>query len=287
MGLDYYNLAIKRCSTREFKKKNTGEQQLEELKKHFAKCYRLLPDIEVEMMFLNSDVIPQMQGCAGYHDYMIEAPHYMLLLSSVKDRYLENAGYYGAEMILKLTALGLDSCWVSIGDEGKLREKLFLDTDKEAVVLIAFGYAVGQTSSRIDIKSQSDIVIKRRTGFVAPKLSIDHAIYEGDWGMESHISELPVESELYQAFIAACCAPSFLNLQPYRFIYDMDKVILVSLKESLTNSIDFRLNIGIVMQHFAAVISRQNRMIKGWTLGAPDKKYNIPEDTKIEGYFDI
>lgn len=287
MGLDYYNLSIKRCSTREFKKKNVGEQQIEALKKHFAKCYRLFPDIDVEMMFLNSDAVPQMQGCAGYHDYMIDAPHYMLLLSSVKDHYLENAGYYGSEMILKLTDLDIDSCWLSIGDEAGLRNQLYLDTDKEAVALIAFGYAVGQTSSRIDIKSQSDIVIKKRTGFVAPKLSIDHAIYEGDWGMKSNITDLPVESELYQAFIAACCAPSFLNLQPYRFIYDMDKVILVSLKDDQTNSIDFRLNIGIVMQHFAAVMSRQNRMLKGWTLRAPDKKYNIPEDARIEGYFHI
>lgn len=287
MSLDYYSLAIKRSSTRDFKKKHAGIQQMEELEKHFAKCYRLMPDIEVEMMLLNSDSAPQMEGSVGYHNYMIEAPHYMLLLSSREEHYMENAGYYGAEMILKLTDLGLDSCWLSIGDERRLREKLYLDTDKEAVALIAFGYGVGGPSSRIDIKSQSDIVIKKRTGFIAPKLSIDHAIYEGDWGREAYISELPVESELYQACIAACCAPSFLNLQPYRFIYDRDKMILVSLKNELTNDKDFRLNIGIVMQHFGAVMSRQHRAQKGWSLHTPDKAYNIPEDGVIEGYFNI
>ncbi len=82
------------------------------------------------------------------------------------------------------------------------------------------------------------------------------------------------------------CA-SFLNIQPYRFIHDKDKMILVSLESEVTDFKDFKLNIGIVMLHFAAVMSRQNNMIKGWVLEAPEKDYNLPEGAVIEGYCNI
>lgn len=64
-------------------------------------------------------------------------------------------------------------------------------------------------------------------------------------------------------------------------------MILVSLESEVTDFKDFKLNIGIVMLHFAAVMSRQNNMIKGWVLEAPEKDYNLPEGAVIEGYCNI
>ena len=287
MSTDYYNLAIKRESTREYKKKEVSPTILDELRKTYENTCGLIPDIETEMILLDNESIPKMKGIAGYHKFLVEAPHYILLLSSYTKQSLKNAGFIGEKLVLKLTEAGIDTCWTTIGDEQHLREALYLDTDKEAMALIAFGYGVKNNSSRIDIKSPSDILIKKRTGFVAPKLSIDHAIYEGEWGKEADLSQLSVESELYQAFIAACCAPSFLNLQPYRLIYDKDKVLLVSLEDKVTDSSDTQLNLGIVMEHFAEVMARQSRMLKGWVLEAPDKDYHLPEGAKIEGCYEI
>lgn len=105
---------------------------------------------------------------------MIEAPHYLLISSPKMDHYLENAGYIGEDLVMKLTELELESCWITVGDSTETKKRLSLPENMEPCALIAFGNAtVMLPSSRLDIKSISDVTIKKRTGFVAPKLSVD------------------------------------------------------------------------------------------------------------------
>lgn len=176
--MDYYNLAIKRESTRSFKKKPVLERQLEELQDYFLQCRKLIEDIPVTIELLGPETQSILSGCAGYHNFMIEAPHYLLISSPKMDHYLENAGYIGEDLVMKLTELELESCWITVGDSTETKKRLSLPENMEPCALIAFGNAtVMLPSSRLDIKSISDVTIKKRTGFVAPKLSVDHAVY--------------------------------------------------------------------------------------------------------------
>lgn len=286
--MDYYSLAIKRESTRDFKKKPVSDHQMEEIKRYLGEHRRLLPDITVYTEILGPEVCSVLKGCAGYHTFMIEAPHYLLISSETADHYLENAGYIGEDLVLKLTELGLQSCWITIGDCSAVAERLGLPVGRIPAALIAFGSATAvYPSSRLDIKSISDILIKKRTGFVAPKLALDQAVYTGTWGESAEISSLPLNSSLYQAFIAACCAPSFLNLQSYRFLLDRDTVIMVTLPDELTTADDARLNAGIAMLHFAGVLESHHSTEHGWVLGAPETSYKLPENAHIDGYYKI
>lgn len=284
--MDYYNLAIKRESTRSFKKKPVLERQLEELRSYFTECRKLLPEIEVDIQILGPEARSVLGSFAGYYNFMIEAPHYLLISSEPKDYYLENAGYIGEDLVMKLTELEIESCWITIGDSQKAAECLKLPQNRIPAALIAFGNAtVMLPSSRLDIKSVSDIAIKKRTGFVAPKLSVDHAVYTKTWGESAEISSLPLNNSLYQAFIATCCAPSYLNLQPYRFILDGDTVLMVTLPDSQTTEDDTRLNAGIAMLHFAGTMENHHSTETGWILGPPQTPYEIPEGARIDGYY--
>lgn len=284
--MDYYNLAIQRESTRSFKKKPVSDKQLVELLSYFSDCKRLRPAIRTEIKILDSEACKALTDCAGYYNFMIEAPHYILILSDTSDYYLENAGYMGEDLVLKMTELELDTCWITIKNSAELKKQLGIQVDLEPAALIAFGNATKQfLSSRLDIKSPSDITIKKRTGFVAPKLEIDHAVFESEWGTQSHISTLPINSSLYQAFIAACCSPSFLNRQPYRFILDGHTVVLVALEDEMTDFNDAKLNLGIVMLHFSAVMGVKNNYESGWILGKPEKGYIIPKNGTIAAYY--
>lgn len=286
--MDYYNLAIKRESTRSFKKKPVLERELEELRGYIPECRKLLPEIEVDIEIYGPEIRSLLSASAGYHNFMIEAPHYLLISSEPKEYYLENAGYIGEDLVMKLTELELESCWITIGDSDKAAEQLSLPKNKKPAALIAFGNAtVMLPSSRLDIKSVSDITIKKRSGFVAPKLSVDHAVYTKTWGESAEISSLPLNNSLYQAFISACCAPSYLNLQPYRFILDGDTVLMVTLPDSQTTEDDTRLNAGIAMLHFAGTMENHHSAEIGWVLGAPDASYDIPKDARIDGYYKI
>ena len=288
MCMDYYNLAIKRESTRSFKRRPVSDKQLAELSGYFPQCARLLPEIETDIRILGAEVCSLLKGCAGYHDLMIEAPNYLVIASRPEAHYLENAGYMGEELVLKMTELEIETCWITINDEEEAGRRLELSEGMRPAALIAFGNATTMLpSSRLDIKSVSNILIKKRSGFVAPKLAVDQAVYTENWGESAKISELPLNSGLYQAFIAACCAPSHLNLQPYRFLLDHHRAVMVTLPNELSSPSDQRLNAGIAMLHFAGVMENQHSSEKGWILGAPDEAYDIPEGAVIEGYYEI
>ena len=135
--MDYYNLAIKRESTRSFKKKPVLERQLEELQDYFLQCRKLIEDIPVTIELLGPETQSILSGCAGYHNFMIEAPHYLLISSPKMDHYLENAGYIGEDLVMKLTELELESCWITVGDSTETKKRLSLPENMEPCALIA------------------------------------------------------------------------------------------------------------------------------------------------------
>ena len=286
--MDYYNLAIKRESTRSFKKRPVSDRQLAELTGYFSQCARLVPEIKTDIRILGAEAGSLLKGCVGYHDLMIEAPHYLVIASEPAPSYLENAGFMGEDLVLKMTELEIETCWITINDEAEAGIRLGLTEDMRVSALIAFGNATTMLpASRLDIKSVSDILIKKRSGFVAPKLAVDRAVYTAKWEESANISELPINSSLYQAFIAACCAPSHLNLQRYRFILDGSRVLLVTLPDEQSSDSDRQLNAGIAMLHFAGVMGNHHGNGKGWSLGAPEAAYGIPEGAEIAGYYDM
>lgn len=94
-----------------------------------------------------------------------------------------------------------------------------------------------------------------------------------------------LNSSLYQAFIAACCAPSYLNLQSYRFIMDGNRILFVTLPDELTTPDDTRLNAGIAMLHFAGAMENHHSSESGWSMGAPEDVFELPEGARIDGYY--
>ena len=195
--MDYYNLAIKRESTRSFKKRPVSDRQLAELTGYFSQCARLVPEIKTDIRILGAEAGSLLKGCVGYHDLMIEAPHYLVIASEPAPSYLENAGFMGEDLVLKMTELEIETCWITINDEAEAGIRLGLTEDMRVSALIAFGNATTMLpASRLDIKSVSDILVKKRSGFVAPKLAVDQAVYTAKWEESANISELPINSSL-------------------------------------------------------------------------------------------
>ena len=87
------------------------------------------------------------QGNAGYEGLTFEAPAYLLLLSEVKPGYLENAGYMNEDMILHMTDLGRDSCWLTVDDDPALRAALKIGDGKKVA---SVSYTHLDRMSRLD-----------------------------------------------------------------------------------------------------------------------------------------
>ncbi len=285
--MDVFTLATNRRSNREFSKREVSADNLGGLKDYFASCPRLVPDIDVEMLILGEDASERLNACVGYHRFLIKAAHYIVLLSDVDEHYMENAGYIGEELVLKLTEMGIQTCWETIADGPLLKKRLNLSGDKSVAAVIAFGYEDAGLFARLGIKSPAEIFLKKKPGTAVPKLTIPQMFYDDEWGKAETISALDPDDDLYRACAAACYAPSFLNLQPFRLIHDGDKIVLVAVLDEMTDAADARLNLGITMMHFEGAVSRQSSGFQGWKLETPDKDYKLPDVAYVVGYYQL
>lgn len=283
--MNYYELATKRKSTRAFKEKAVASNLLNEITEYFKSAKRLVDEINVDLTIIDPNSSPKMTGCAGYEDFLIEAPHYMLITSDKADNYLENAGFIGEDMVLKLTDMGISTCWITISDADKLKDRLRIESDKTPAALIAFGYENSLANvKRLDIVNQSNVTLKKRSSYEAPKLFVDDAIVSEDMGIKDEPSSLDHYTDLYQALVSACCAPSFLNRQPYGFIINDGYFMLTALDDDKTGEMDLHLNLGILMLNFYGVLAGRSGVYGKWELNVPKEeiaKVTIPEGGKI------
>ena len=74
-----------------------------------------------------------LESSAGYNQFLIGAPHYLLLMSAPHSYAAINAGYMMEDLVLKLTELDIDTCWMTFTDSDKIKKALSLATPLEAV----------------------------------------------------------------------------------------------------------------------------------------------------------
>lgn len=277
--MDYSAMIQNRKSFRAFLNTPVPNTALEELQQYFATdCRKLIPSLNVELRIFGSDVKEKLEGSAGYREFMIGAPCYLVILSEDAEYSVENAGFLAEDLVLKITELGLSSCWLAFGDAQKVKEALELQSDKQVRALIAFGY--GQKTSkvvRLNIKNNTKVDIKILQSYYNPKIGIGELVYAGKWGESTGVDELigDMNSTLWRAFYAASLSPSYLNRQPYGFILDGGTVILVAKPDECTDEFNAKLNLGIVMLHFAGVVAQRLYEVP-WVMGAPDKEFGLP-----------
>ncbi len=289
--MKYMELIEKRCSIREFRNRELSEGQIREIKEYFGTSGRLEPDIGVELVVSAGDEYKtRLEGSAGYRGNAFGAPVYLTILSEKKDKYLLNAGYIAEGLILKLTDMGLESCWLTTNGSDNVKRALFIeDNEKEAVVVIACGYGKKEPSlTRLDIHTPSNIRVKSRKGHIAPKIAQEDLVYYKTWGEPMEWNY--IDPQLDRAFYAASLAPSFLNKQPYRYVYTDDLVILYRMKEdSETSREDLYLDAGATMANFDLVYTAHRSPDKRWVCQEiPEAgQTGAPEDYRYVAYFDV
>ena len=290
-AMKYMELIEKRCSIREFRNRELSEGQIREIKEFFGKSSRLDSGIDVELVVSAGDEYKKrLEGSAGYRGNAFEAPAYLTILSEKKYNYLLNAGYIAEELILKLTEMGLESCWLTTNGSDNVKRALLLEENKkEAVVVIACGFGKKEYAlKRLDIRTPSDIRIKSRKGHLAPKIAQEDLVYYKAWG--EPVDWNIIDPSLDRAFYAASLAPSFLNKQPYRYVYTDDLVILYCMKEeSETSREDLYLDAGATMANFDLVYTAHRTPDKRWICQEiPEaQQTNAPEGYRYVAYFDV
>lgn len=282
--MNYSALIQNRKSFREFTDKSVSFSNLETIKNYYYNSVRrLLPEIKTQLYFFDTAARAALEGAAGYNQFLVGAPQYMVLLSEKHELAYLNGGYVMQDMLLKLSDLGLDSCWLTFTDSDEIKGVLGIENPMDVVAVAAFGYGKKTVKRlRLNIRSMSDVDIKAKYRYMEPKRSVNDLAFIDTWG-NSHDLDRYIgffDDMLWEALYAASLAPSYLNRQAYGFLLHDGAISLVARPDAYNTKIDGDLSLGIVLLHFTAVAENWAGKLR-WDFAPGAEGLQIPQDHKL------
>ena len=282
--MDYNALIQNRKSARQFTDKKVPEAVCNELEAYYKNaCQRLAPGIDTELWIFGDNTRQALEGAAGYNEFLVGAPQYLVLLSEKTELAYENAGFMMEDLVLKLEDMGLGSCWLTFTDSKAVKDALGIDSPMEVAAIAAFGYPQkARKRMRFNILSMSNVDIGAKRHYFDPKRPVGDMVYLNAWGetqgRDKYIGFY--DDMLWEAFYAASLSPSYLNRQAYGFVISDGQVVLVSRPDDYNTEIDGNLSLGVVMLHFAAAASAWAGHVT-WKLGTDAKQIPLPEGYRV------
>ncbi|AOY75913.1 nitroreductase family protein [Clostridium formicaceticum] len=272
--MKFTNLVEEMKTVRDFKKEAVDKSLIQKVIEAGNRIKGIVEDAKVSIMFIENgkEAYKMLSGKAGYYGKMMEAPHYMAIVTEAYPYAVENSGYIMEWMRLKAWELGLGTCWLNVEDGEDVKKTLGI---KEAGVITSF-IAIGVPYTGI---------FKKDTSQKPSRMSIKDLVYLEEWGNPCSIEYLDTRA-MTNIFYYTKLAPSWGNKQPWRFIIDRDRVLLIMSKEQQQS---MRIDSGIVMLYFQKAAEEEGITGK-WELAAGEvmeRKYNIPQEYVLIGYYGI
>ena len=279
--MNYRALIQNRKSSREFTDKQVPFTALDAVYDYFRHSVRrLIPSLETHLYFFGTETRSALEGAAGYHQFLIGAPQYLVLLSEKHEFAHLNAGYVMEDLVLKLTDMELDSCWLTFTDSDEIKDVLGIESDLDVVAIVAFGYGAKTVKRmRLNVRSMSNVDIVAKHRYMEPKRSVKDLVYTDVWGSRQDLERRIgfYDDMLWEALYAASLSPSYLNRQAYGFVIHDGCISLVSRPDGYNTKIDGDLSLGIVLLHFSAVAEEWTGKLR-WRFDSPEGDLQIPEN---------
>ena len=278
--MNYSALIQNRKSVREFTDKQVFFGDLDHIRKYYLNSVRrLIPELKTELYFFGSDTQEALEGAAGYNQFLVGAPQYLVLMSEKHELANLNAGYIMEDLVLKLTDMDLDSCWMTFVNSDDVKESLGIDSELDVAAIVAFGYGKKTVKRlRLNILSMSNVDLVAKHRYVEPKRSVYDMAFLNTWGnthnLDSYIGFF--DDMLWEALYAASLSPSYLNRQAYGFVLHDGKVSLVRRPDAYNTLRDGELSLGIVLHHFASVAEKWAGKLT-WRFGEEAARLELPE----------
>ena len=282
--MKYSALIQNRKSVREFTEVPVSFEQLSELKKYYVTSVRsLLPEIGTELYLFGSDARAALEGAAGYSKFLVGAPQYMVLLTQKHELAYLNAGYIMEDLILKLTEMDLDSCWLTFTDSEEIKDVLGIGSHLQVAAIAAFGHGKKTTKRlRLNIRSMSNVDLVAKHRYMEPKHSVYEMTFLSTWGNTRNLTSYIgfFDDMLWEALYAASLSPSYLNRQAYGFLIHDSSITLVSTPDAYNTAIDGDLSLGIVLHHFSTVAEDWAGKLT-WRFDAAAANPPLPEGHRV------
>ena len=282
--MNYSALIQVRRSVREFTDKQVSYRDLDNLRNYYLKSVRrLIPEIKTELYFFGTATRAALEGAAGYNRFLVGAPQYLVLMSEKHKLAHLNGGYIMEDLVLKLTDMDLNTCWLTFTDSEDIKTSLGIESGMDVVAMIAFGYGAKTTKRlRLNIRSMSDVDVVAQHRYMEPKNRIQDMTFLDTWGNTHNLRQQLgfFDDMLWEALYAATLSPSYLNRQAYGFLLRSGRISLISKPDPYNTEIDRDLSLGIVLHHFSSVAENWTGRLN-WDFAAADSTLELPEGHKL------
>ena len=267
--MNYSALIQNRKSVREFTDKQVSFEALETIRRYYVRSVRrLIPNIKTELYLFGTSTREALEAAAGYNAFLVGAPQYLVLMTEKHDLAYLNAGYMMEDLVLKLTDMDLESCWMTFTSGEDVKEALGIESELDVAAIVAFGYGKKTIRRlRLNMRSMSNVDVEAAHRYMEPKRKIREMAFLDTWGNTEKLDDYIgfFDDILWEALYAASLSPSYLNRQAYGFLLHNGQISLVSRPDEYNRKIDGDLSLGIVLHHFSTVA-------ENWT-GAPVWKF--------------
>ena len=282
--MNYSALIQNRKSTREFTDQEISYKDLDIIRDYCQKgIRRLIPEIDTELYFFGRGTGAALEGAAGYNQFLVGAPQYLVLLSKKHPLAHINAGYMMQDVLLKLSDMNLDSCWLTFTDSDDIKGVLGIAADMEVAAIAAFGYGKKTVRRlRLNFRSMSNVDLVAKHRYMEPKRSVEDMAFLDSWGNVDGLDKYLgfFDDMLWEAIYAASLSPSYLNRQAYGFLLKDGEISLVERPDRYNVDIDKDLSLGIVLLHFSAVAENWAGRLS-WRFGEEAARLDLPEGHKV------
>ncbi len=232
--MELYDAIFYRKSIRNYSNKSIKSSLMEEVKSLCSNITSLNEDLNIKAHIVERGHLIQFlmgKSCE------IKAPHYLVITSNKGDNYLENVGYVGEEILLKLTSLGIATCWLKCElkrddiiefielDEIEEDDEEYENKIESPYAIIAFGYA---EKKEILFRSEENEPNRKKIKKVCKK----------------------IDRKWVKVLKAVRVAPSIKNSQPWVFYSTKYGFDLYEEKPKKNMELNSKISIGTALKHF-------------------------------------
>ena len=196
-----YNALLQRTSVRRYQKEPLSAGILDRVRELPRSVIPLVPDNDFHVTFRDDMRVDRnMLRSFGAYGAIVNPPHALIPYIIGKRHPLLDWGFRTQQLMIAITQLGLGSCYIGVvGRQASVRRRLNLPGDAHLGAFLIFGKP---------LRTIADPAAKRK------RLSFPDFFFNGSFDQPAHPPE-----DLLPILAAAQAAPSAVNTQPWRFLW--------------------------------------------------------------------
>ena len=238
------NAIFYRKSTRKYSNKKVKEGLLEEVKNACSQITYLNKELDIKAHVVDrGHLVHFLMG----KKCKVKAPHYIIVTSNKGNDYLQNIGFAMEEVVLKLTTLGLATCWLecNIKREDILEFVQLKDSDEEKNDTIVESEEKNEESKNVNLEQPYSIIA---FGYPDEDEKLFRTNKDVDRKRISHVCR-KLDKNLEKIVEALRWAPSVKNSQPW-ILYNNSNMVHLYEEKQKKNIKDNKISMGIALRHF-------------------------------------